>query len=289
MAEENKNVPFLSLRGITKLYPGTTALKNVDADLYKEEIVALVGENGAGKSTLIKIISGLTEPTEGKIIFNGKEVHLSTPNIAFKLGISALHQELSLAENLNIAQNIFLGNEKKRWGVIPNTYEMERISINYLNLFDIELSPSRSVKTLSSIQKEIVQICQALIHNSQLVIFDEPTAAMEEMDVKKLFTIIRDLKSKGKTVLYVSHKLSEIIEIADRAIVLKNGMKVGELERSEFDIDRIVKLMAGRDLEVMKRYSSETLSSNEEPVLKVDNLTTEIVKNISFELKKAKY
>ncbi|MEM3828716.1 MAG: sugar ABC transporter ATP-binding protein [Conexivisphaerales archaeon] len=284
LMEENKNI-LLSLRGITMVYPGTVALKKVNADFYKGEIVALVGENGAGKSTLIKIISGLIEPTEGEIILNGKTIHLSSPNVAFEVGISALQQELNLAGNLNVTQNIFLGNEKKRWKLIPNISEMKEIAMNYLKLFDVDFSPSKPVNTLSSVQREIVQICQALVHDSQFILFDEPTAAMEEMDVKKLFEIIKNLKSNGKTILYVSHKLSEVIEIADRAIVLKDGMKVGELKKSEFDINRIVKLMAGRDVEIMKKYLNGMPDSKCKSVLKVEHLTTESVKDVSFELK----
>jgi len=281
-----QNIPFLSLKKITKMYPGTVALRDVDIDFYKGEVVALVGENGAGKSTLVKILAGVIEPTKGEIILNGKAVKLGNPKVAVELGISALHQELSLCDNLSVVQNLFLGNEEKRIKLIPNVSRMKETAMNYLKMFDVEFSPLVPLKNLSSIQREIVQICQALIRNSQFILFDEPTAAMEEMDVEKLFRIIRDLKSKGKTILYVSHKLSEVIEIADRAVILKNGMKTGELKKSEFDIDKIVRLMAGRDVEVIKKYSSEPMNSQDEIVLKVEHLTTEIVKDISFDLKK---
>ncbi len=281
---ENQN-PILSVKKLTKMYPGTIALKNVDLDLYKGEVVAVVGENGAGKSTFIKILSGVIEPTEGDIFLNGEKVHLTNPKVATKLGISALHQELNLIDYLTVAQNIFLGNEKRK-GIIPDSTEMENISKRYLKMFGMTFLPSKLVKDLSNIQKEIVQLCQALVHNAQILLFDEPTAAMEENDVKKLFEVIKDLKNKGETILYVSHKLSEVVEIADRTIVFRNGMKVGELKKNEFNIDRIVNLMAGRDIEVMKSYTSEPSESKDETILKVEHLTTKSVTDVSFELKK---
>ncbi len=281
---ENQNA-ILSVKKLTKMYPGTIALKNVDLDFYNGEVVALVGENGAGKSTFIKILSGVIEPTEGDIFLDGKKVHLTNPKVATKLGISALHQELNLIDYLTVAQNIFLGNEKRR-GIIPDSIEMENMSKRYLKMFGMTFSPSQLVKNLSNIQKEIVQLCQALVHDAQFLLFDEPTAAMEENDVEKLFEIIKNLKNNGKTVLYVSHKLSEVVEIADRTVVFRNGMKVGELKKNEFDIDRIVSLMAGRDIEVMKNYTSESSESENETVLRVEHLTTKSVTDVSFELKK---
>ncbi len=275
--------PILSVKELTKIYPGTVANKNINVDFYEGEILALVGENGAGKSTFIKMIAGVVKPTSGKIFLNGNPLILNSPRDAFKAGITALHQELNMVRDLTVYENIFLGSEIRK-GVVPKKNKMIEEAKKYLKEFDSSISPLSKIEELSSVQKEIVQICQALAHKSKIILFDEPTAALEEVDVKKLFKIIRRLKGEGKSILYVSHKLSEVIEIADRAIVFRNGIKVGELRKEKMKAETLVKMMAGRDINVMKEFS-ESSRIHEKTVLKVENFNSSRVKNISFELK----
>ncbi len=277
--------PILSVRNLTKVYPGTVANNDISVDFYGGEVLALVGENGAGKSTFIKMLVGVEKPTSGDIMFKGKKVVFNSPRDAFNIGIAALHQELNMVDELTVAENIFLGSEIRRSerGVVPDVAKMVEEARKYLEMFDPSISPLARVKELSSVQKEIVQICQALVHHSEVILFDEPTAALEESDVTRLFDVIRQLKAEGKSILYVSHKLSEVIQIADRAVVFRNGFKVGELRRQELDVDRLVKMMAGRDIEVMKSFS---ISKREKRrvLLRVEGVSSSSVRDISFEL-----
>ncbi len=277
--------PILSVRSLTKVYPGTIANNNISVDFYPSEVIALVGENGAGKSTFIKMLVGVEKPTSGEIVFGGRRVVFDSPRDAFNVGIAALHQELNLVNELTVAENIFLGSEIRKGGkgVSPDTRQMVEEAARYLKMFDPNISPLAKVKELSSVQKEIVQICQALVHHSEVILFDEPTAALEESDVQRLFDVIKQLKSEGKSILYVSHKLSEVIKIADRAVVLRNGFKVGELRRNELDVDRLVKMMAGRDVEVMKSFSVSG-AERKQAILRVEGVSSSNVRDISFEL-----
>ncbi len=213
----------------------------------------------------------------------GNRLSLAIRQVAFRAGISALHQELNMIGYLTVYENIFLGSEIKK-GIIPEKNTMIDEAKRYLREFDSSISPLTKVEELSSVQKEIVQICQALAHDSKIILFDEPTASLEETDVHKLFSIIRKLKQEGKSILYVSHKLSEVVEIADRAVVFRNGLKVGELQKEDISAEKLVKMMAGRDISVMKRISEETKSYGK-TILKVEKLSSSRVENVSFELK----
>jgi ribose transport system ATP-binding protein len=273
---------ILSARQITKIYPGTIANENIGIDFYSGEVLALVGENGAGKSTFIKILSGVIRPTLGYLMFEGKKVEFSNPKDAFDTGIATLHQELNLSEELTVYENIFLGSELKN-GFLPKKSDMIMESKKYIELFKESFSPLVKAKLLSPVQKEIVQIIKALIHNSKVILFDEPTAAMEENDVKKLFEIISHLKEEGKSILFVSHKLSEVEEIADRAVVLRNGKKAGELQKEEINQDKLINLMAGKDVEILLHKESKNLEPNY--ILSVKNLNSSKIRNMSFDLR----
>ncbi len=243
--------PLLEALHVRKQFPGVVALDDVSVAVQKGEVLAVVGENGAGKSTLMKILAGVYQPDGGELRLNGDAVHFRGPGEALQAGIILIHQELSLAENLTVVDNLFLGRERTSGGVLQwlNKGTMAREAETMLRRVGLpeELLTVR-VAQLSPGQKQLIEIARALGQNARVLIMDEPTSSLTQRETDRLYEVIDLLRSSGVSVLYISHRLVEITRIADRAIVLRDGKFSGELNRAQITHDALVKLMVGRDL-----------------------------------------
>jgi len=243
----------LEVRGISKLFPGVRALSNVSLQLNRGEVLALVGENGAGKSTMMKILAGVYVPDAGEILLDGEEVSIGTVEQATKLGIALVHQELNLCDNLSIAGNVFLGREPKR-GPFSSLVDVEKMNadtVDVLKKVGLNISPSIIVKELPIGTQQLVEICKALSINAKIVMFDEPTSSLSEHEAEQLFRVIRDLSSQGVSCIYISHRLGEVKEVADRVVVLRDGKLSGCIDKAHIDRETLIRLMVGRDIEKM--------------------------------------
>lgn len=239
---------ILKIEGISKRFFANTVLDDINLKIKKGEVHAVVGENGAGKTTLMKIIGGIYTSSEGKIIFDGCEVNFSSPQEAINSGISIVHQELSLAPKLNVAQNIFSHREPvNKLGFIKWT-ELRYKTKQILKHIGIDIDPSTLVGDLSVGMQQIVEIAKALSQNAKIIIFDEPTSALSEKEVNLLYRVINDLKSKGVTIIFISHKLMEVFKISDKLSVLRDGKLIGTRKTKETSIEEIIKMMVGREL-----------------------------------------
>ncbi|MGE0131591.1 MAG: sugar ABC transporter ATP-binding protein [Blastocatellales bacterium] len=247
-AIRNPQSAILRMRGVTKSFPGAQALAGVDFSVRRGEIHALVGENGAGKSTLMKILAGVVAKDGGEIIFDGCEINPQNAAEAQSLGVSLVHQELSLAPNLTVAENIFVRREPRRLGLI-NWRELNARARELLDQFELEIAPDAPVKDLSLARRQIVEIAKALSVDAKLLILDEPTSSLETHEVELLFKLLRRLAARGLGLVYITHKMDEIFRIADRITVLRDGRLVGTRERGETNADEIIRLMVGRELE----------------------------------------
>ena len=239
-------VDFLRMANITKRFPGVTALDDVSISVRKGEIFALVGENGAGKSTLMNILGGILKPDEGQIFLNGHQVIMSSPIEAYRQGIGFVHQESNLLDNLTVYENVFLGHEKIGKFLNMNVSEMCSLIERSNSDTEYRLNPVARVSSLTLAERQSVEITRAILGDPKILIFDEPTAALDEDEVKRLYRIICKLKEKGVSIIYISHRLDEIIELADRVAVLKDGRFAGSLEKSEISKDRMISMMVGR-------------------------------------------
>ncbi|MDP9001611.1 MAG: sugar ABC transporter ATP-binding protein, partial [Myxococcota bacterium] len=241
---------LLEMRRITKRFPGVIALENVSLSLQGGQVLALMGENGAGKSTLMKILGGAHLPDGGEIFIDGAAVVLSGIREAQRLGIALIHQELMLAPNLDIAANIFLGNEKPGSPLIsplPRT-QMNANAAALMARVGLSLPPTTPVSTLTSGQMQMVEIAKALSHDARILIMDEPTSSLTAGESEHLFKIIRQLRSEGIGIIYISHRMDEVLDLADRITVLRDGRYVGDLRRDEATHGKIVAMMVGREL-----------------------------------------
>jgi len=241
--------PLLELRDISKSFPGVKALDGVRLVLYPGEVTALVGENGAGKSTLVKIMTGLYQPNAGEIRLDGKPVALPRPEVAFAAGITAIHQETVLFEELSVAENIFLGHQPRRAGGLIDWPGMRALTRRLLARLDVEIDPATPLKRLSIAQRHIVAIARALSVDARIVIMDEPTAALSRREIEDLYGIIRSLKAEGKAILFISHKFDEIFAIADRWTVFRDSRTIGEGLVRDVDQNQLVTMMVGRTIE----------------------------------------
>lgn len=273
---------ILELKGITKVYPGVLALDNVSISFKKGEVHAIVGENGAGKSTLIKTITGAIEPSAGTIIYNGREHQSFDPIEAIKIGIGAVYQEFNLIPYLSVAENIFYGREMKR-GVFCDFKRMRRETEKILKTFDIMIDPRAQVKDLSVACRQIVEIAKSVSRDVQVLILDEPSAPLTNAEIKSMFKIIKNLKEKGVTIIYISHRLEEIFEISDRVTVMRDSMHIKTMDTKDTDRRSLIGLMVGRELS--DNYPAKD-TPDTETVLKVKGLNTTLIRNISFTLRK---
>lgn len=278
------NKPFLEMVNISKSFPGVKALQDVNLKVHKGEVLALLGENGAGKSTLMKILSGVYKKDTGKILIEGNEVNIQGIKQAEELGVTIIHQELSVLPNLTVAQNIFLGNEKYSKGTRRiNKGWMKERSKSFLEQIGCSVDSNTLVKDINVGEMQMIEIAKALSKNSSLIIMDEPTTALTDVETKKLFEVIRKLKEKGIAVIYISHRMDEIFEICDSITVLRDGKYVGDVATKDVTKDELITMMVGRKLEEQFPYKEVEKRST---LLKVENLSLkDKVKNASFEIK----
>ena len=273
---------LLRLNGITKIFPGTVALSDVSFSVNKAEIHAIVGENGAGKSTLMNIISGSLLPDKGEIYLEGKKVNIRSPRDAQNLGISIVHQELALCPHLTVAENIYIGRLPEKSAKIVDFKKLNQMSQEVLSLFDeVNIKPTDKVANLNVAQQQIVEIAKAITFNCKLLILDEPTSALSEADAAVLFKIIKDLKAKGISILYISHRLREIFELADRITVLRDGRYITTLNTAETNPDQVVSLMVGREIKEMYPPKADRIGKE---IFRVENISSDKVQNVSFAL-----
>ena len=242
---------LLELKGITKRFPGVLALSNVSLSVGQAEVVALIGENGAGKSTLMKTLGGVHQPDEGEIFFDGKPVTIAKVADAIGLGIGFVHQELNVLDNLDVASNVYLGREPLVGGPmrLVNQRRMWTESETYLKRLGLTISPKTPVRELSIAQQQMVEIAKALSQNARVIIMDEPTSSLTLAETDRLLATIKDLRNSDVSVIYISHRLGEIEQIADRAVALRDGQNAGELARADVKHEKMVALMVGRKLE----------------------------------------
>lgn len=269
---------MLSLKNITKTYPGVIALDGVSFDVHDGEVHALLGENGAGKSTLIKAIAGAIQPDGGVISFDGKEYTKMTPQLAQENGVSVIYQELNLCGPLTVAENIFLGRHKGR------LYSQRKVNALAREIFDeygFDLNPNTRVMSLSPAQQQIVEICKGISMGAKIMIMDEPTSSLATAEVELLFKVIANLKAKGVTIIYISHRLDEVFQVTDRITILRDGKFVTTINTADTNRQQLVSLMVGREL--TESYPQRTHALGE-VVLEARNLTGNSVENISFAL-----
>jgi ABC-type sugar transport system ATPase subunit len=274
----------LSLKNISKSYGAVKALEGIDFELSEGEVHAVCGENGAGKSTLMNILSGNIQPDNGEIFLNNRSVRFKNQDDAGKSGIAIAYQHLSLFENLNVAENIFVNRfPEKKSGIIDydRLYQLTGEILEQLKIEHL-FHPRTLVSTLSAGQKQMIEIAKALSHNPGILILDEPTASLSDNNKETLFEIIRSLKSKGTSVIYISHRMEEIFKISDRATVLKDGRWIASAPVHTLTKERLIELMVGRAITVSRKASIERKSV----ALEVRNITNRHVKNISFNLHK---
>jgi len=263
-------MPLLEARSLTKSFPGVRALKGVSLTVECGEVLAVIGENGAGKSTLMKILAGVQTADSGDILLNGQPVALRSVHDALAQGIALIHQELNLADNLDVAANIFLGREPRRFGWI-DTARTHREAKQFLDAVGLDVPPTTLVSTLAIGQQQLVEIAKALSTNARVLIMDEPTSSLSAREAENLFKVIRDLRARGVSIVYISHRLGEVKQLADRVTVLRDGENSGELAREEINHAAMVKLMVGRDL---SQFYAHTPHTPGEVTLAVDRLRT---------------
>ena len=271
----------LEAKGIVKRFPGVLALDKVDFDLFEGEVHALVGENGAGKSTLIKILSGVYKADEGEIKYFGEKVDFSSPTEALMKGISTIHQELNLFEDLTVAENIFVGRLK---GFRVSKRKLMRFARDILNELKFNINPGAVVRSLNTSEKQLVAIAKALSMDAKVIIMDEPTATITEHETRRLFEIIDHLRKQGISIIFISHRLEEVFEIGDRVTVLRDGKLIGTFKVEDVSSEELINMMVGRKISDMyPKYNSP----EEKEIFSVRNLNVgRLVRNVSFSVRK---
>ncbi len=275
---------LLAVEGVSKGFPGVQALRDVHVDLNAGEVHAVVGENGAGKSTLMKIVAGIYKPDTGTIRLGGETVEIPGPLAAQHLGISIIHQELMLMPHLTIAENIYIGREKRR-GPFIDDKDLNRRAGELFEHLGISLNPRTKVGNLVVAQQQVVEIAKALSFNARVLIMDEPTAALTESETNALFAMIRDLKERGTGILYISHRMEELKKISDRITVLRDGEYVGTVDTADTELRQVISMMVGRQIQGEVRPDVEP--GERETVLEVRGLSTKtLLEDVSFELRR---
>ncbi len=274
---------ILKLRNIGKTFFGVNVLRNVDLDIRKGEAHALLGENGAGKSTLIKIISGYQPPDKGgEIEVNGQKVHFRSPRDAKNAGIHTIYQELSLCLDMSIAENIVIDKQEEYPGFMLRQREFNKRATEVLQRLGLDIDPTTKVRQLSIAQQQVVEIAKAISANAQIILMDEPTSSISQKDAERLLEIVRNLRDEGVTIIYISHRLHEIGEIADRVTVLRDGNMVGTVNASEVTTQDLINMMVGR--EMTNVYPKRQVELGD-VVLKVEDLSSDVFEHVSFEVR----
>lgn len=278
--------PVLTMEGISKEFPGVQALADVDFELYPGEVHALMGENGAGKSTLMKILSGVYSPTQGKITLRGKDSAFRNPLDAQQQGVSIIHQEFNLFSNLSAAENIFIDRPEMagRFGRIKWSRMIREAQALVHSIGGGEIDVRQEVRHLGVHSQQVIEIAKALSFKADVLIMDEPSAALPENEVKKMFEVVRRLRSQGVAIVYVSHRMKEIFEIADKVTVLRDGLRIDTRPIGEVTEQSLIQMMVGK--EVQQLYPERLQPHGEETVLKVNGLSLDASHRISFELKR---
>ena len=267
---------LVRMENVTKEFPGVKALDNISFDIMPGEVHILLGENGAGKSTLMKILSGVYQPTSGKIYLKGKEYDKLTPKDSYENGISIIYQELSVINELSILENLFVGKlpTKKVMGMTVVDYKlMNDKAKTVLEKVGIKRNPNTMVEDISISEKQQCEIAKALVSNADVIIMDEPTTSLTTSETEHLFSIIRQLKSEGKGIVYISHKMDEIKQIGDRVTVLKDGTYVGTRNVEDVSVDDMIKMMVGREIKGTYHNTDSEDLSKEPVVFEVKNIT----------------
>lgn len=271
---------ILKAEGISKNYGGVRALDDVRFDLNYGEVHALVGENGAGKSTLIKVLGGVVPRNAGHIVYEGEEVEFERPIEAQQAGIAIIHQELLVMPSLTVIENIFMGRMGGRFGIF-NWKELERKAREAMALIDLDVDPYAIAQDLTISQRQMVEIARALSTNARLIIMDEPNSSLADAETERLFEVIESLQERGIAIIYVSHKIDEVLHISDRITVFRDGHYVGTLARAEATEERVINMMVGRDLDRSSFAVPDTVG---EKLLEVRNLSGRRFENVSFDL-----
>jgi ribose transport system ATP-binding protein len=275
--------PLLRVSGASKSFPGVRALDDVHLDLRHGEVHAVVGENGAGKSTLMKLLTGIDRPDSGEFWLDGRAYTPSNPRHAQELGISIIHQELNLMPDLTVAQNIYIGREPRVAGVFLSDRSLNRMTRELLARLGLPLEPTDLVGELTVARQQMVEIAKALSFNARALIMDEPTAALNEVEVNALFGLIRRFLSPTTGVIYISHRMHELAQISDRITILRDGRYIDTLDTASSTVGQIISLMVGRDIAGEQRPRSTAERS--EPVLSVTGLRTKArVRDVSFDV-----
>jgi ribose transport system ATP-binding protein len=270
---------FLAAKGLSKDFPGTQALDGVDFDVRKREVHGLIGENGAGKSTLVNIVSGVYTPTSGQLFINGSKVELKSPLEARRRGIVTIHQELSLFPNRDVAYNVFAGNERRKGRIFLDRAEMDRGADKLLRSLGLVIDPRTPLVQLTIAQQQMVEIARALSTQARLIIMDEPTSSLTGTEIDMLGGIIERLKGDGVSIIFVTHKLNEIIRFTDRTTILRDGKVVDSLARAQYTYERFIQGMVGRRISEFYQRQERKIG---EVRLEVKGLCTGLLKDISF-------
>ena len=274
----------LELKSISKNFHGVKALQNVDFQLKENSIHALLGENGAGKSTLVKILCGVYQPDGGSIHLNNQQQTIFNPAVSLSLGISAIHQESVMFDELTVTENIFIGNHLTKSNGLIDWALMENKTKQLLEELEANIEPNEKIKDLSIAQRHIVQISRSLIHDADIVIMDEPTASLSQKEINELYTIIRNLKKQNKSIIFISHKLDEVMEVCDDFTVLRDGELIKSDVISNTDKDQLITHMAGREVNQIFPKNNVTI---ENEIFQVSNFYKKTqFKNINFNLRK---
>ncbi len=284
---------ILELKNIDKCFIGVKALDSISMDVRKGEVHAIVGENGAGKTTLMKILSGAypSSSYSGEIIIDGKNVSFNNPGQAQAAGIEMIYQEIDLIPDLSVCENVLVGNIRRKNRVLVDWKKMYDDAEKILDKVGLDADVHEKIKNLSTSRQQMVAIAKAVIKKPRLLVLDEPTSSLTENEKEYLFNIINELRNSGLSCIYISHKIEEVMEISDRITVMRDGCKIGTLEKKDFDVDLVIKMMVGRSLE--NRYPKRNRDIGDE-VLKIENLTVmhkyidgkKIIDSASFVLKK---
>ena len=277
---------ILSMKGICKRFAGVYALKNVDLELRRGEVRALIGENGAGKSTLMKILLGIHQPDEGTIEYNGSVVHFRSPKDALNAGISMIHQEISLIPTIDVAENIWMGREDKfrQGGLFINVRKRYKATAELLQRLGINVNPRSKVSTLSVAQMQLIELARAVSYDSKIIIMDEPTSALTNEEIELLYCVVRDLVKQGVTIIFISHKIEEIFAICESVTVLRDGQYIGthKLDKN-LTKEKLISMIVGRDLS--GGYQKVPVKIGD-TVLKVEEFSSgNIFQNVNFEIR----
>ena len=274
---------YIEFEHVGKTFPGQKALDDVSFSIRKGEIHAIIGENGAGKSTLLNILHGVFPATTGEIRIDGKAVKFAEIADAIDAGIAKVHQEIVSIPDMTVAENLFMGKEPGRYGIIDKK-KMNQDTETLLKRLNCNIQPTDRMGDLSTGQKQMVSIAKALEVNATVISFDEPTASLSDKEVETLFGIIHDLKEKGITILYISHKMNEIFQMCDRATVLRDGKYIKTIEMAKTTRDEVIQAMVGRDISLFAKRTMPCQKKGTEPVLCVDGLCSDLFNQISFNL-----